>query len=252
MSSSVTRYRARVAYDGTDYYGFQRQLPAFPTVQGAIEDALAELNKQKPVTVLGAGRTDAGVHAVGQVIAFDLAWRHGAATLQRALNARLPRDISVEAVVEAPAAFHPRFDARRRRYAYTVLNTDVRRPEARHRSWHVRQTLDVVHMAHAAAYLVGRHDFATFGRPPQGENTVRDVYQASWRRQAEWLTFTIEANAFLQRMVRSIVGSLRLVGDGRWTVADFVDALNARDRSRAGEAAPPQGLCLASVLYENE
>ena len=244
------RYRATVEYDGSDFFGFQRQAPGQPTIQAELERAL-EILAHRPVAVTGAGRTDTGVHACGQVISFDLDWSHGVAALQRAANANLPPAIALLDVREAAPAFHPRFNARRRRYVYTIYNAPVRSPLRRLRSWHLAQPLDMAAMSEAAAAVIGEHDFATFGQPPQGENTVRVLYQADWQRENDLLLFTIEGNAFLWRMVRSIVGSLRLVGDGRWTVADFVAAFHARDRDRAGQTAPPDGLYLTAVTYDD-
>jgi len=241
------RVRAVVVYDGTDYGGFQRQANA-PTVQAALEAALAQVT-QETVAVLAAGRTDAGVHAAGQVIAFDTAWRHGLGDLRRALNAVLPADIAVQEVDEVAPKFHPRYDARSRRYQYTFYNAPVRLPLTRRYSLHVAIPLDVVAMQRAAQSLVGEHDFATFGRPPQGEITVRRVLTAEWSGELPWLTFDIEANAFLYRMVRSIVGTLLQVGRGRISAEEFVAVLASCDRSRAGPTAPPYGLCLMEVKY---
>lgn len=241
------RVRAIVAYDGTDYSGFQKQANA-PTVQAALEAALAQIG-QEGVTVLGAGRTDAGVHALGQVIAFDTSWAHGLETLLRAMNAVLPADIAVRAIEEASPDFHPRYDARSRCYRYMVYNAPVRCPLARRYSLHVSVPLDVAAMQRAAQLLVGTHDFASFGQPPEGESTVRTVFRAELQDAAPWLTFEIEANAFLYRMVRSIVGTLLQVGQGALSVEDFAAVLDSRDRSQAGPTAPPHGLCLMEVKY---
>jgi tRNA pseudouridine38-40 synthase len=244
------RYRATVEYDGSDYFGFQRQVPGRRTIQAELENALAVI-AERPVLVTGAGRTDTGVHACGQVISFDVDWSHGVAALQRAVNANLSPAIVLLDVAESAPDFHPRFDARRRRYAYYVYNAPVRSPLRRLRSWHLAKPLEMAAMNEAAAVLIGEHDFASFGRAPQGENTVRMLYQADWQRDGTTLRFSIEGNAFLQRMVRSIVGSLCLVGDGRWTVGDFVAAFRARDRDRAGQTAPPDGLYLTAVTYDD-
>lgn len=244
-----TRYRALLAYDGAAYYGFQRQRAGQPTVQSELERALAQITHQT-VVVTGSGRTDSGVHALGQVISFTIQWRHGVAALQRALNANLPQDIAVLQVEEASPAFHPRFDARRRTYAYHVYSAVVRDPLRRRYSWHVDRPLNVAQMQAAAQYLVGVHDFATFGQPPQGESTVREVFRAEWRQRDELLVFEIAANAFLYRMVRSLVGSLKAVGEGAWTVDEFVAALRACDRRRSAAAAPACGLYLLSVTYD--
>lgn len=246
---STCRFRALLAYDGTGYHGFQRQANAHPTVQSAVEDALARI-AGKPVGLLAAGRTDAGVHATGQVITFDLAWRHPAEDLQNALNAHLPPDVAVRGVSQVPAGFHPRYDAVSRRYEYRVQIASVRDPLQRLRAWHLSQPLDVALMNQAAAALVGEHDFRSFGSPPQGDNAVRRVLAAGWEGDpAHDLRFSIVANAYLTRMVRSIVGTLVWVGQGRMTPGEFQDILAARQRAQAGPAAPPHGLYLVSVEY---
>jgi tRNA pseudouridine38-40 synthase len=244
------RVRAVVAYDGTDYHGFQRQANAL-TVQEVLEAALAQVtaSARETIAVLAAGRTDAGVHAAGQVIAFDTAWRHHLDDLRRALNAVLPADVAVLRVEEAALSFHPRYDARSRRYQYTVYNALVRWPLNRRYSLHVATPLDVAAMQQAAQWLVGEHDFATFGQSPKGEITVRRVLAAEWGRDSPWLTFDIEANAFLYHMVRSIVGTLLQVGQGDMSVEEFAAVLAACDRGRAGPTVPPHGLCLMEVKY---
>ncbi len=158
--------------------------------------------------------------------------------------------MAVWQVGETTPAFHPRFDALSRTYVYTIYNHPLRSPLHRACSWHVPQPLNLENMQQAATQLVGVHDLATFGLPPQGENSVREVYRAQWERQQACLVFTIEANAFLYRMVRSLVGAMKLVGEGRWRVTDFVAALEARDRRKIETLAPPQGLVLLSVTYE--
>jgi tRNA pseudouridine38-40 synthase len=241
------RVRTVVAYDGTDYQGYQRQANG-PTVQEALETALAQVAGEE-VTVLAAGRTDSGVHAKGQVIAFDTEWRHPLGDLQRALNAVLPRDIAVREVAQTRPDFHPRYDARSRHYRYTVYNSPVRSPLARRTSLHMRERLDVGVMQEAAESLAGEHDFATFGQPPQGNNTVRRVLKAEWSSEWPWLYFDVEANAFLYRMVRSLVGTMLEVGLGRMTVEEFDQAFAARERGQAGPTAPAHGLCLIEVKY---
>jgi tRNA pseudouridine38-40 synthase len=246
----VTRYRAQVEYDGKNYCGFQRQKNGFSTIQGELERVLTNL-AQSPVLVTGAGRTDSGVHALGQVISFTIEWRHAAGALQRAMNANLPQDIAVKQLEETADSFHPRFDARRRRYLYRVYNEPFRSPIYRDRSWHVTRRLDLDEMNTAAAFLIGQKDFATFGLPPQGESTVREVFTAEWHEEAPFLVFHIEANAFLYRMVRSLVGSLVAVGTGFWSTDKFNAAFQERDRNRSAAVAPPQGLYLASIVYED-
>lgn len=242
------RYRAIVEYDGTGYFGFQRQRDGVPTIQSELEQALGGL-VARHVTVTGAGRTDRGVHALGQVISFEAGWKHGSEALQRALNATLPDDIVIKKIQPTTATFHPRFDARKRVYEYHIYNEEVRSPLQRRNSWHVRPALDLSKMNQAAAALLGKHDFATFGRPPQGDSSVREVFAAHWEKRNGLLIFTIVANAFLFRMVRSLVGSLKAVGDGGWSVEQFLHALQACDRSRVVQLAPPHGLYLAGVYY---
>lgn len=246
----MQRYKAIVAYDGAAYFGFQRQREGQPSIQSALERALRRIFNA-PTPIVGAGRTDTGVHALGQVISFTAVWRNGDAALLKAINANLPPDIAILQLEETVPSFHPRYDARQRAYVYRIYNAPVRSPLERDRSWHVKRPLHLQAMQQAARHLIGQHDFATFGRPPQGINTVRELFTAQWEQKAQMLEFHVAANAFLYRMVRSIVGSLKLVGTGVWTVTDFVDALHACDRSRSGKVAPPQGLYLLSVQYES-
>ncbi len=244
------RVRAVVAYDGTDYGGFQRQRNA-PTIQAELESALSEITG-RPTRILAAGRTDAGVHATGQVIAFDTTWRHEVAALQRALNAKLPPAIAVRTMAEAVADFHPRYDARRRAYRYTLYRDAVRHPLRERYALRIARPLDVAAMQRAAQSLLGEHDFLAFGSPPQGERSVRHLFRADWEEQGPWLHFHIEANAFLYRMVRMIVGTLLRVGEGRLPVEEVADILRERDRRRAGPAAPAKGLTLTAVLYDED
>jgi len=249
----MAKWRAIVAYDGTAYQGFQRQAESVPTVQAALETALKRL-AGGAVTVTGAGRTDAGVHASAQVIAFELAWRHEPDALARALNAALPDDIAVQQVEPAEPDFHPRFSARSRLYRYRVYAAPVRHPLL-NRAWHVRAELDGEAMARAAGMLIGRRDFASFGQPPQGTNTIRTVIQSEWAREPLYSgtlwTYTIEADAFLQHMVRRIVGMLVDIGRGWRTAADLEAAMA---RCQLGHdpwtLAPPHGLTLEQVRYE--
>jgi len=244
----LTYFRATTEYDGTDYFGFQLQ-PERPTVQGVLEQALERLTGA-PVRVTGAGRTDAGVHARGQVVAFTCSWKHPAVELQRALNAVLPTSVAVRDVGVAPAGFHPRYSARSREYRYQVHNGPVRSPLRARYSLHVPLALDVERMEQAAAMLVGQHDFATFGDPTSGEVTVRDVYQSRWTREGDLLIYRVEANAFLRRMVRTLVTALLWVGTGRWSLDEMRGALAARDRAVSPPPAAPQGLHLWAVRYE--
>lgn len=244
------RVKAVVAYDGAGYGGFQRQKNA-PSIQEELERALEKLTGAT-CRLVAAGRTDAGVHAEGQVIAFDVEWRHALPDLRRALNAVLPQQIAVTQLESAPPGFHPRYDALRRSYRYTIYRGAVRNPFAARFSLHVARTLNLEAMQAAASLLVGQHDFAAFGSPPVGENSTREVYCAAWTQQDMWLFFDIEANAFLYKMVRMLVGTLLRVGYGVLPPTVLGDLLQTPARGKAGPAAPPQGLCLKRVLYADE
>jgi len=245
----VTRYRAVLAYDGTDYFGFQRQATNTPTIQGAVEQTLLQITRQS-ITVTGAGRTDSGVHATGQVITFDAEWRHRPDDLWRALNATLPESIAVTSLCEAEPDFHPRFDANSRVYEYSFYTSPVRQPVLNRFAWHVfrHEPLDVAAMRAAAGLLVGWHDFATFGQPPQGDNTVREVKQSGIEISGgPLIRYRIEANAFLYRMVRRVVGALVRVGSGKVSLNEFETAFRAADGIWPNEPAPAHGLCLVKV-----
>jgi len=244
------RFAATLAYDGTAYHGFQRQKTA-PTIQLRLEEALAELAGE-PVGVIGAGRTDAGVHATGQVVGFDLDWKHGPARLRTALNARLPHDIVAREVWQARDDFHPRFDAVSRSYEYRLYLADVRDPFLDRRAWRLSKALDLDAVEEASGLLIGKQDFIAFGTPPRGENSVRTVSEAEWRvRDDGRQRFFITADAFLYRMVRTITGTLVRVGLGQMTVDDFRGILAARRRGLAAPPAPACGLTLVAVTYSD-
>lgn len=241
--------RALVEYDGTDFFGFQWQSDC-RTVQGELEKALEAVTQER-TRVIGAGRTDAGVHAVGQVIAFRVRWRHSLADLERAWNALLPEDVAVRQIEPAPEGFHPRFSARSRRYRYTIWNGPRRSPLHRRYAWVHPAFLDENLMNQATQFLIGKHDFAAFGEPPQGENSVRHVYHAHWARCGDLVWFDIEANAFLKRMVRNLVGALARVGRGEAPPEWVREVLESRDRARCAPPAPSCGLCLMEVIYSS-
>jgi tRNA pseudouridine38-40 synthase len=247
------RYRGTLAYDGTAYQGFQRQAEGVPSIQQEVERAAAVVTGH-PVTVWGAGRTDAGVHASGQVIAFDAEWGHQAAALQKAINWNLPEDIALLSleVAEKPT-FHPRFDAASRTYQYVVVNSLARDPLLINRAWHIWGKIDGEKMQTAADLLMGTHDFGGFGNPPQGENTVRTVFRSEWKQEPHlkgflW-TYTIEANAFLQHMARRTVGALISVGRGNRSVEFVEEMLRSAEMPVGLTIAPPQGLTLVNVRY---
>jgi tRNA pseudouridine38-40 synthase len=238
------RYRATVEYDGTDFAGFQVQ-PGARTVQGELEDALARLSDGARRRVDGAGRTDAGVHATGQVIAFTYSGRLTAEELVEALNGILPRDVALRDIRRAPTGFHPRHAARYRDYRYTVWN-GPRSPLRERTALSVRVPLDTDAMARAGSVLVGRHDFSAFGSPdPQ---PVRTVHAVRVRREGQLVTIDVRADAFLRGMVRRMVAVLLEVG--RRELDDDAVAAALADRRPAlnGAAAPARGLCLRRVV----
>jgi tRNA pseudouridine38-40 synthase len=242
------RIKAVIAYDGTDYHGFQRQSPdREPSIQGTLEGALSTIGQAG--VVLGAGRTDAGVHASGQVIAFDVNWRHELDNLQRALNATLPADMAVLELEQTADTFHPRYDAVSRAYRYSISNTRVRNPLTVRYALHVPQELDVDAMRRALAYAIGDHDFVAFGQPTVGESTIRSLYRADVIARGSSIAIELQANGFLYRMVRRIVGTLIPIGRGEQTPEDFKEILKSGDPNRAGPAVAPNGLCLTEVNY---
>ena len=245
--NGIQRVAVVVEYDGTNYCGFQRQLRE-PTVQAELELVLRQIT-QADCPVIGAGRTDSGVHARGQVVHFQTKWKHSRVELLRAMNALLPDDVSVRRIFPVTTDFHARYSALSRLYRYVVFNREVRSPFAGRFAHQVSSSLDVQVMNQASESLIGVHDFASFGRSPSGGHTVREVHGAYWWRQGDWVFFDIEANAFLRHMVRSLVGTLLLVGSGRMLPEEVGRILQAKDRGLAGPTAPSQGLCLALVCY---
>jgi tRNA pseudouridine38-40 synthase len=242
------RIKAVIAYDGTDYHGFQRQSPdREPSVQGTLEGALSKIGQTG--VVVGAGRTDAGVHASGQVIAFNVDWRHSLNDLQRALNATLPEDIAVLELEQTADTFHPRYNAVDRAYRYSISNTRVRNPLVVRYALHVPQELDVDAMRRALAYTIGTRDFAAFGQPTVGESTMRSMYRADVIVDGSAIAIELQASGFLYRMVRRIVGTLIPIGRGEQSPADFSETLKSADPHRAGSAVAPNGLCLTQVSY---
>jgi tRNA pseudouridine38-40 synthase len=236
-----------VEYDGTDYLGFQLQ-PEGRTVQGELEHALATV-AQQPVRIVGAGRTDAGVHAKGQVISFSLRWGHGLGELHRALNAVLAADVAVIELRVAPPGFHARYSARSREYVYTIYTGRVRSPLVQRYTYHEHRALNAEAMQKACDCLLGTHDFRAFGSPPSGDSTIRTVHRAECKRAGDSVRVLIAADAFLRRMVRRIVGNLLTVGAGELTVDSLADLLQSEDEKTPAAAAPPQGLCLVKVNY---
>jgi tRNA pseudouridine38-40 synthase len=245
----MPRYRLTLEYDGGEFVGWQRQDNG-RSVQGALEDAIAQLSSER-VTVHGAGRTDAGVHALGQVAHFDLAKAFEPERIRDALNHFVrPAAIAVLDAAVAVPDFHARFSATRRHYLYRIL---VRRPPPvleRGKVWHVVHELDAEAMDHAARVLVGKHDFTTFRAAEcQAKSPLKTLERLEVRRAADEIQIETVAPSFLHHQVRSMVGSLKLVGEEKWRARDVADALVAKDRSRCGPVAPPDGLYLVRVDY---
>ena len=241
------RYRATVEYDGTDFAGFQAQRPGIRTVQGELETALARLDDGARHPVDGAGRTDAGVHALGQVIAFTFATRLTTKRLEAAINGQLPPDIAVREVRTVAPGFQPRRAARYREYRYTVWN-GPRSPLRERFALGVRNPLDIDAMARAAEAFIGRHDFQAFGAMAGDRSTVRTVHAVRVGRQGPLVTIDVRANAFLRGMVRRMVGVLLDVGRGKLNEEDVHAAIAARTPARNGVSAPAHGLCLRRVV----
>lgn len=245
-------YQAILAYDGTAFLGWQR-LPQGRTVQGVFEAALRRLGWQEEA-VRYAGRTDTGVHALGQVVAFELDWRHDLAALRRALNAHLPSDVVVRRVEYAPEGFHPRYSALARRYLYRLYCAPERQPWRDRYAWRVWPPPDARQLHRAAAALLGRKDFAALGTPPNPNGTtVRTVFKAAWQSVAgEAYLFEVIADAFLYRMVRRMVALQVAVAQGRLPLERWQTWLQQPPSAPVQGLAPPQGLFLAEVFYRRE
>lgn len=236
-------------YDGTNYAGWQWQ-PDEPTLQGAVEKAIMRVTGEK-LRVTASGRTDAGVHAYGQVVNFHTGAELKPHSWQGALNHFLPDDMTVLSAEEADPDFSARYSARGKRYDYIVLNRWTQSPLLRNRAWHVGFPLDVEAMRLAALHLIGEHDFSSFQASGcSASHPVRELMLLEVRQAGDMITFSLGASAFLQHMVRNIAGTLVDVGRGRFTPGEVGEILAARDRTIAGPTAPPQGLYLMRVFYD--
>jgi tRNA pseudouridine38-40 synthase len=240
-----------LSYDGTDFHGWQRQ-PGLRTVQETLEQAIGRLTGTRP-TAIASGRTDAGVHALGQVVHFFTDSRHPPEVFIKALNAMLPRDVRVLAAAEMPQSFHATLDARSKRYRYVIDNGAVASPFHLRYSWHVFRRLDVGAMSRAAGALLGRHDFRSFETDwPNRTSSVRTVLELTFDLRENLVAIEVEADGFLYNMVRAIAGTLVQVGTGKKPESWVGDVLRAEDRVEAGPTAPPQGLFLVKVRYGTE
>jgi len=245
----VPRYRLTLEYDGTGFFGWQRQAGLI-SVQEALERAIAGFSGEE-VTVQAAGRTDTGVHALGQVVHFDLARDWDPFRIGEALNFHLkPHPVSVLRAEAAPPGFEARFSAVARHYEYRILNRRARPALEANRVWQVSVPLDAEAMHAAAQLILGRHDFSTFRAADcQANSPIRTLDRLAVERAADRVVIVAEARSFLHHQVRSMVGSLKLVGEGKWRPEDFRAALDSRERSRCGPMAPPEGLYLTRVVY---
>ena len=250
-----SRVRLVVAYEGSSFKGFAAQAPGVRTVAGVLEEAAGKVLGH-PVKLTCAGRTDAGVHAWGQVVHFDSALESGEvdlASLQRSLNRMLKPAVVVRDAAIVDESFDARHSATARRYRYTIVNTPTADPFRATTAWHVEQPLDIRALLAGCDPFIGEHDFTSFCKKPDDPNRtmMRRVRDATWHDLGEGiLRFDIEAQSFCHQMVRSIVGTLVDVGLAKKTAGDIAWILRAKDRSAAGPVAPPHGLCLWEVLYE--
>ena len=238
-----------IRYDGTEFFGWQTQ-PGRRTVQETVEKAIAEITREPRVRLTCSGRTDSGVHAVGQVANAFTASKLPGATLLKAINAKLPDDVSLREVVEVPQSFCANKDALRKTYRYVIQDGRLQDPFMRKYAWFVRQPLDVEAMTRASRCLLGRHDFRCFETEwPNRLTSVRTITHLAVSRFGEFIWIDVEADGFLYNMVRAIAGSLAQVGRGFWPETRIADVLSAMDRRLAGPTAPPEGLFLMRVTY---
>ncbi len=242
------KIRITVEYDGSNYSGWQLQAGQ-DSIQARLEAVLEQIFMDK-IRVHGSGRTDAGVHALGQIAAFDLPRHFAPATLKRAMNSMLPPDIAIVDAAVASDDFDPRRDARVRVYEYRVLNRDGRSAFDFRYAWQVPTPLDLSAMSAAARRFIGEHDFASFRSVGSKEKTtVRRVYVSEWSRDQDRFTYRVEASGFMRHMVRTMVATMVAVGRGKLTPADVTALIEARERSQAPASAPPGGLFLVEVRY---
>lgn len=238
-----------IEYDGTNYQGWQVQ-PKGPTIQGVLEETIKKITDEE-IRLICSGRTDAGVHAFGQVAHFKTNSKIDVHSMKRALNSLLPKDVVIRRMEEVAGGFHARKDCRSKVYEYRILNRNLRSAFHHHYTWHIPQILNLQKMKEATQYLIGEHDFSSFrsvGTPTR--TATRKVIRAEWKREKEGLLrFEIEATGFLKQMVRAIVGTLVEVGRGRINPQEFRKILESKDRKKAGPTAPAHGLFLKEVKY---
>lgn len=238
-----------IEYDGTNYFGWQIQ-PKGETIQGVIEERLKKITSEH-VHLIGAGRTDSGVHALGQVANFKTNSNIDIFSLKRALNSLLPEDIVIKKVEEVDLGFNARKHAKTKVYEYRILNRETPSVFLRRFTWHIPYKLNLGEIKKATEILIGEHDFSSFrSSGSTAKNSIRKIFRAEWKRSRDGLVlFEIEANGFLKQMVRSIVGTLIEVGRGKIDVETFKKILESKDRRKAGPTAPANALILKEVKY---
>jgi tRNA pseudouridine38-40 synthase len=237
-----------LSYDGSSFMGWQAQ-PGQRTVQSTVEDVLKIIFDEQ-IRINAAGRTDAGVHAFGQVAAFSTLSSITTGALQKAINSLLPDDISIISVEDAPEEFHPRYSAKSKTYLYAIDTSSVRNPFFSRYALHARHRLDIESMMQSTGYFIGEHDFASFmGAGTPVKSTVRTISASEITVRGSMVYYTIRGSGFLRHMVRNIVGTLVEVGKGKIPIDGIDEIIKAKDRSMAGPTAPPQGLYLVNVKY---
>ncbi len=244
-----------ISYDGLNFCGFELQ-PGKRTIRGELEQALKKLFKQK-ISIISSSRTDSGVHALANVVSFQVETKIPVAKIKSALNSLLPKEIRIVKVETKPKSFHARYDAKKKTYEYLIYNGDEVPPQILGKVWHVRQKLDLKAMKQAAKYLVGKHDFSSFcASGSDDKDKVRKLYQVSIKgkktlinNSSPVISLIFKGNGFLYKMVRNIVGTLVEVGLGKRKLEEIKQILKAKARKRAGRCAPGQGLCLLKVSY---
>lgn len=247
----MKRIKLVVAYDGTNYQGWQIQSNG-ETIESMLNRALQSLTGE-PIRVMGASRTDSGVHALGNVAVFDTEARMPGDKFSYALNQRLPEDIRIQASCEVPGDFHPRYQETVKTYEYRILNREFPLPSCRLNTYFTYYTLNVDRMCQAAAFLIGEHDFKSFcAAGAQVKTTIRTVYDLQIKKDEDLLTIRITGNGFLYNMVRIIAGTLMKVGTGEWEPEYIEEILKAKDRRKAGPTAPAKGLTLLEIRFLGE
>lgn len=243
------RYKLLIAYDGTSFCGWQRQKDGI-SVQQVLEDAL-KICLREEITLFGSGRTDAGVHAIGQVAHFDATTEIKPLKLRESLNALVrPYPICIKSVEITTNTFHARFDAKKRTYIYRIFNAPYPPVLLKNKVWWIRHSLDMDKMQQAANLLIGKHDFSTFRASEcQAKSPVKTIDDISFYKDKEEIIMQIQARSFLHHQVRNIIGTLSLIGMKKWDIADFESAFKACDRTKGGPTAPPDGLYFMDVEY---